>query len=70
MVTIIGRPNHAGTTPMHMRKDALVAASQLVLAINRLAVETDGEQVATVGHMTVSPNATNVVPARVDMSID
>jgi beta-ureidopropionase / N-carbamoyl-L-amino-acid hydrolase len=70
MVTIIGRPNHAGTTPMHMRKDALVAASQLVLAINRLGVETDGEQVATVGHMTVSPNATNVVPARVDMSID
>ncbi len=70
MVTIIGRPNHAGTTPMHMRKDALVAASQLVLAINRLGVETKGEQVATVGHLTVSPNATNVVPARVDMSID
>ncbi|PZV18273.1 MAG: Zn-dependent hydrolase [Pseudanabaena sp.] len=70
MVTIIGRPNHAGTTPMHMRKDALVAASQLVLAINRLGVETEGEQVATVGHMTVAPNATNVVPARVDMSID
>ncbi len=70
MVTIIGRPNHAGTTPMHMRKDALVAASQLVLAINRLAVETEGEQVATVGHLTVSPNATNVVPALVDMSID
>ncbi|MEA5478072.1 Zn-dependent hydrolase [Pseudanabaena galeata UHCC 0370] len=70
MVSIIGRPNHAGTTPMHMRKDALVAASQLVLAINRLGVETKGEQVATVGHMTVSPNATNVVPARVDLSID
>ncbi|MBD2177598.1 Zn-dependent hydrolase [Pseudanabaena sp. FACHB-1998] len=70
MVTIIGRPNHAGTTPMHMRKDALVAASQLVLAINRLGLETQGEQVATVGHLTVAPNATNVVPARVDMSID
>jgi len=70
MVTIIGLPNHAGTTPMGMRKDALVAASQLVLAINRLGVETEGEQVATVGHMTVSPNATNVVPAQVDMSID
>jgi len=70
MVSIIGRPNHAGTTPMHMRKDALVAASQLVLAINRLGVETKGEQVATVGHLTVLPNGTNVVPARVDMSID
>ena len=70
MVQIIGRPNHAGTTPMNMRKDALVAASQLVLAINRLGVETEGEQVATVGHLTVSPNGTNVVPARVDLSID
>ena len=70
MVQIIGRPNHAGTTPMNMRKDALVAASQLVLAINRLGVETEGEQVATVGHLTVSPNGTNVVPAKVDMSID
>jgi N-carbamoyl-L-amino-acid hydrolase len=70
MVSIIGRPNHAGTTPMHMRKDALVAASQLVLVINRLGLETKGEQVATVGHLTVLPNGTNVVPARVDMSID
>jgi N-carbamoyl-L-amino-acid hydrolase len=70
MVQIIGRPNHAGTTPMNMRKDALVAASQLVLAINRLGVETEGEQVATVGHLTVSPNGTNVVPAKVDLSID
>ena len=74
MVKIIGRPNHAGTTPMHMRKDALVAASQLVLAINRLGMQTTGdqvaEQVATVGYLTVSPNATNVVPACVNLSID
>ena len=70
MVQIIGRPNHAGTTPMHMRKDALVAASQLVLAINRIGISGSGEQVATVGYLTVSPNATNVVPACVDLSID
>lgn len=70
MVTIIGRSNHAGTTPMHMRKDALVAAAQLVLVINQLGMTTKGEQVATVGHLTVSPNATNVVPEKVDMSID
>lgn len=69
-VTILGRPNHAGTTPMSMRKDALLAASQLIIAINRLATETEGEQVATVGHLTVLPNATNVVPAHVEMSID
>jgi N-carbamoyl-L-amino-acid hydrolase len=70
MVKIVGRSNHAGTTPMNMRKDALVAASQLVLAINHLGMTGDGEQVATVGYLTVSPNATNVVPARVDLSID
>lgn len=70
MVQIVGRPNHAGTTPMNMRKDALVAASKLVLAINRLGVETIGDQVATVGHLTVSPNGTNVVPALVNLSID
>jgi N-carbamoyl-L-amino-acid hydrolase len=70
MVQIIGRPNHAGTTPMHMRKDALVAASQLVLAINRIGISGSGEQVATVGYLTVAPNATNVVPACVDLSID
>lgn len=69
-VTVVGRPNHAGTTPMSMRKDALVAASQIVLAVNRLGVETPGEQVATVGQLIVSPNATNIVPGQVDLKID
>mgnify|MGYP002780860434 FL=1 len=69
-VTIIGRPNHAGTTPMNMRKDALVAGAQIVLAVNRIAVETPGDQVATVGYLTVSPNATNTVPGQVDLRID
>ncbi|EKQ70666.1 amidase, hydantoinase/carbamoylase family [Leptolyngbyaceae cyanobacterium JSC-12] len=69
-VDIVGRPNHAGTTPMNMRKDALVAASHIVLAVNRLAVETPGDQVATVGFLNVSPNATNTVPGKVDLRID
>ncbi|MDX2228388.1 MAG: Zn-dependent hydrolase [Leptolyngbyaceae cyanobacterium bins.349] len=69
-VDITGRPNHAGTTPMHLRKDALVAAAQIVLAVNRLAVETPGDQVATVGFLNVSPNATNTVPGKVDLRID
>ncbi|HEY9744523.1 MAG TPA: Zn-dependent hydrolase [Coleofasciculaceae cyanobacterium] len=69
-VTVTGRPNHAGTTPMTMRKDALVAASQVVLAVNKLGVDTPGEQVATVGYFNVSPNAVNIVPARVDLKID
>ncbi|GAB4318592.1 MAG: Zn-dependent hydrolase [Leptolyngbyaceae cyanobacterium] len=69
-VDVIGRPNHAGTTPMDMRKDALVAAAQVVLAVNKIAVETPGNQVATVGYLNVSPNATNTVPGRVDLRID
>ena len=69
-VTVTGRPNHAGTTPMNMRKDALVAASQVVLAVNKLGADTPGEQVATVGYFNVSPNAVNIVPARVDLKID
>ncbi|MEG3899828.1 MULTISPECIES: Zn-dependent hydrolase [unclassified Microcoleus] len=69
-VTVMGRPNHAGSTPMHARKDALVAAAQMVLAVNKLGVETPGEQVATVGYLNVSPNATNIVPGKVDFKID
>ncbi|HIK19049.1 MAG TPA: Zn-dependent hydrolase [Leptolyngbyaceae cyanobacterium M33_DOE_097] len=69
-VSVTGRPNHAGTTPMHMRKDALVAASQIVLAVNRIAIETPGEQVGTVGYLKVLPCATNTVPAQVDLRID
>jgi len=69
-VSVTGRPNHAGTTPMHLRKDALVAASQVVLAVNELATQTPGEQVATVGYFDVSPNAVNIVPAKVELKID
>ncbi len=69
-VKIKGRPNHAGTTPMPMRKDALVAGAQIVLAVNRLALDTPGDQVATVGYLAVSPNATNTVPGEVDLRID
>jgi beta-ureidopropionase / N-carbamoyl-L-amino-acid hydrolase len=69
-VRIMGQPNHAGSTPMNDRQDALVAASHLVLAVNHLATTTPGEQVATVGHLTVSPNATNTIPGQVDLHID
>jgi beta-ureidopropionase / N-carbamoyl-L-amino-acid hydrolase len=70
IVTVIGRENHAGTTPMNARADALVAASRIVIAVNHLAVNTSGEPVATVGMMNVFPNATNTVPGRVDLSMD
>ena len=68
-ITVKGSANHAGTTPMQMRCDALVAASQVVLAVNQIG-NTPGQQVATVGKMQVQPNAANVVPGWVEMSLD
>ena len=68
-ITVRGKANHAGTTPMSMRCDALVAASQVVLAVNQIG-NTPGQQVATVGKMQVLPNAANVVPGWVEMSLD
>lgn len=70
IITVTGKANHAGTTPMEMRQDALVAASQIVLAVNDLGIKMPGKQVATVGEFNVFPNATNIVPGQVEMSID
>lgn len=68
-IAIIGQANHAGTTPMYMRQDALVAAAKIILLVNE-AASVPGQQVATVGMVNVFPNAANVVPGRVDMSLD
>ncbi|MEM9266506.1 MAG: Zn-dependent hydrolase [Cyanobacteria bacterium P01_F01_bin.13] len=74
LITIDGSASHAGTTPMPMRQDALVAASQIVLAVNRIGCNTSGdgygEQVATVGAMKLSPNVANTIPGRVEMTLD
>jgi N-carbamoyl-L-amino-acid hydrolase len=69
-VTVRGFANHAGTTPMNERQDALIAASQLVLAIREIVTREPGRQVGTVGKMEVSPNATNVIPGVVKHTID
>ncbi|WP_425216594.1 Zn-dependent hydrolase [Tumidithrix helvetica] len=68
-ITVQGSASHAGTTPMSMRQDALVAAAQVILSVNLLA-NLPGKQVATVGKMLVSPNAPNTIPAFVEMSLD
>jgi allantoate deiminase len=68
-VTITGRAAHAGTTPMHLRRDSLVAAARFVGEVNEAASRVPG-LVATVGRMEVSPGASNVVPGIVDLSVD
>ncbi len=69
LLTVEGQSSHAGTTPMSMRNDALVAASQVVLAVHALG-NRPGQQVATVGKLDVFPNAANVIPGRVEMTLD
>jgi allantoate deiminase len=64
-----GQANHAGTTPMHLRRDALAAAAEWITAVEALARRTDG-LVATAGRVTVEPNAGNVVPGKVQVSLD
>ena len=67
--TIRGHADHAGTTPMDDRSDALVAASKLVAAVPRLAA-AEGPAVATVGEVRVEPGARNVVPGLVHGTLD
>jgi acetylornithine deacetylase/succinyl-diaminopimelate desuccinylase-like protein len=68
-VVFEGREGHAGTTPMAERDDALVAAAELVLRLRDAAARVDGA-VATVGRVSVEPGASNVIPARVALSVD
>jgi N-carbamoyl-L-amino-acid hydrolase len=65
-----GFANHAGTTPMPERKDALLAAAQLALAVREVVTAEPGRQVGTVGHLRVAPNAPNVIPGEVRMTIE
>jgi N-carbamoyl-L-amino-acid hydrolase len=69
-IRITGQANHAGTTPMDLRQDALVTAADVVLAIEALAIRHPGDPVATVGRLQVWPNAANVVPGSVEMTVD
>ncbi len=69
-VTIEGFANHAGTTPMKLRKDALLAASKLIIAVNEVANSVPGNQVGTVGKIKALPGAYNVVPGKVTLGLE
>jgi len=70
-IRLTGRANHAGTTPMHLRRDALAAAAEMILAVEGIAADTSRPRtVATVGRIHCLPNAPNVIPGRVEFSID
>jgi N-carbamoyl-L-amino-acid hydrolase len=69
-VVVDGVANHAGTTPMNQRQDALLSAARLVLAVNDVATRIPGRHVATVGQIRAEPGAPNVIPGRVMMSLE
>ena len=65
----IGKANHAGTTPMHLRKDALAGAAEWITLVERTALDTAG-LVATVGRIQALPGASNVIPGEVRAMLD
>ncbi|HVD02607.1 MAG TPA: M20 family metallo-hydrolase [Candidatus Dormibacteraeota bacterium] len=71
-IDIEGRADHAGTTPMELRLDALQAAAEIVLATDAIGRDQEGgeEGVATVGRLLVEPNVTNVIPARAQLGVE
>lgn len=69
-VRITGRADHAGTTPMRLRNDALVGAARLITATDQLARTWRRPIVATVGRLQVSPNASNVVPETAELALE
>lgn len=69
-VTVEGMTNHAGTTPMDRRRDAMVGAARFVTSVHRIARDMDGRQVATVGRLEAEPGAPNVIPGRVTLSLE
>jgi len=68
-VTIEGFANHAGTTPMNGRRDALLAAAKYIESVNRVVTSIPGRQVGTVGRIQAFPGAYNVVPGKVTTSL-
>ena len=69
-VTFNGFANHAGTTPMNMRQDALLAAAKFIVAVNEITNSFDGKQVGTVGKIMALPGAPNVIPGKVVTSLE
>ena len=69
-VTIEGFANHAGTTAMNNRQDALLAGAKFIEAVNRIVTSVPGRQVGTVGRINALPGAPNVIPGKVVLSLE
>jgi len=67
--TFLGRANHAGTTPMHLRRDAIAGAAEWIGIVERVAMETSG-LVATIGRFEAKPGAANVIAGEARLTLD
>ena len=70
LVTIRGVKNHAGTTPMTLRDDAMTKAARLIVELDELARKTDPDMVCTVGWLEAAPGVANVIPNQVRMFVE
>ena len=70
LVTVIGRDSHAGTTPMHLRHDALLGAARMLDTLNRMACAQDAQARLTVGRLVVEPNSGATIPGKVTFVCD
>src|SRR5260370_1334733 len=69
-VTIEGFANHAGTTPMGQRHDALLSGARFIEKVNQIVTSVPGRQVGTVGWIKVTPGAYNVIPGKVTLGLE
>lgn len=69
-VTVEGIANHAGTTPMDQRHDALLSAARFIEKFNQLVTSTPGRQVGTIGWIKAQPGAYNVIPGKVTIGME
>jgi hydantoinase/carbamoylase family amidase len=69
-VTVFGEANHSGTTMMAHRKDALTAAAEMILEVERLSTEDQTDLVGTVGRLNLFPNTVNTVPGQVEFVLE
>lgn len=70
IISILGRADHAGTTPMSMRVDAMETASKVISNVGEWARSENNGTVATVGYIKTFPNAINIIPEKVEFSVD
>jgi N-carbamoyl-L-amino-acid hydrolase len=69
-IHVQGMESHAGSTPMEIRRDALLVAAEIVQAVNRIALEQSPNGRGTVGCLDTFPNSRNVIPGRVSLTVD